>query len=66
MLQQVHTAYGIAAVATAKPDVTIVDLGGGWLGDDLKLAGECFGFATPRVEQAQGDGVAARDRQRRR
>ena len=27
--------------------------------DDLKLAGECFGFTPPRVEQVQGDGVAA-------
>ena len=57
--QQVHTAYGIPADSSATPTITILDLGGGWLSDDLKLAGECFGFAPPRVEQAQGDGVAA-------
>ncbi|MBV9922051.1 MAG: S53 family peptidase [Pseudonocardia sp.] len=57
--QQVHSAYGIASDPTANPVVTILDLGGGWLGDDLKLAGECFGFTPPRIEQAQGDGVAA-------
>ncbi|HKQ43628.1 MAG TPA: S53 family peptidase [Pseudonocardia sp.] len=57
--QQVHTAYGIPAGSTASPTVTILDLGGGWLADDLKLAGECFGFTPPKVEQAQGDGVAA-------
>jgi subtilase family serine protease len=57
--QQVHTAYGITSDPTANPVVTILDLGGGWLADDLKLAGECFGFTPPRVEQVQGDGVAA-------
>jgi kumamolisin len=56
--QQVHTAYGITAGSDAKPVITILDLGGGWLSNDLKLAGECFGFTPPRVEQAQGDGVA--------
>ena len=57
--QQVHTAYGIPAGSAASPTITILDLGGGWLADDLKLAGECFGYTPPKVEQAQGDGVAA-------
>jgi kumamolisin len=28
------------------------------LPSDLKLAGECFGYTAPRVDQMQGDGVA--------
>ncbi len=33
--------------------------GGGWLPNDLKLAGQCFGYSPPRVTQTQGDGVAS-------
>ena len=60
--QQVQTAYGVAALrasASGTPVITILDLGGGWLPSDLKLAGECFGYTPPRVDQIQGDGVAA-------
>ena len=57
---QVQTAYGIdklrAAVA-GTPVVTVLDLGGGWLPSDLKLASECFGYTAPAVTQIQGDGV---------
>ena len=59
--QQVQTAYGVAALrasASGTPVITILDLGGGWLPSDLKLAGECFGYTPPRVDQIQGDGVA--------
>jgi kumamolisin len=56
--QQVHTAYGITQAASA-PVITVLDLGGGWLTEDLQLAGECFGFTPPQVAQSQGDGVAA-------
>jgi kumamolisin len=38
--------------------ITILDLGGGWLPSDLKLAGQCFGYSAPAVDQRQGDGVA--------
>ena len=58
--QQVQTAYGVGALrahASGTPVITIMDLGGGWLPSDLKLAGECFGYSPPRVDQAQGDGV---------
>jgi hypothetical protein len=55
----VRRGYGIPAGGPVSPTVTILDLGGGWLADDLKLVGECFGFTPPKVEQAQGDGVAA-------
>jgi subtilase family serine protease len=58
--QQVQTAYGIStlrASASGTPVITILDLGGGWLRSDLKLAGECFGYTAPRVDQMQGDGV---------
>jgi subtilase family serine protease len=58
--QQVHTAYGIDALQRAvsgNPVITIVDLGGGWLPSDLKLAGDCFGYTAPAVVQVQGDGV---------
>ncbi|MCW2546538.1 MAG: hypothetical protein JWN96_998 [Mycobacterium sp.] len=59
--QQVQTAYGIDTLrsrATGTPVITVLDLGGGWLASDLKLAGECFGYAAPHVDQLQGDGVA--------
>jgi len=59
--QQVQTAYGVGtlrASASGTPVITILDLGGGWLPSDLKLAGECFGYTPPRVDQMQGDGVA--------
>jgi subtilase family serine protease len=36
-----------------------LDLGGGWLPSDLKLAGKCFGYSTPHVDQIQGDGVVS-------
>jgi kumamolisin len=58
--QQVQTAYGVdtlRASAKGTPVVTILDLGGGWLTSDLALAGQCFGYSPPRVDQAQGDGV---------
>jgi subtilase family serine protease len=60
--QQVQTAYGInrlRADASGTPVITILDLGGGWLPGDLKLAGECFGYTPPKVSQTQGDGVPA-------
>jgi hypothetical protein len=49
--QQVQTAYGIdtlRAHASGTPVITVLDLGGGWLPDDLELAGQCFGFSHPR------------------
>jgi kumamolisin len=58
--QQVQTAYGVGALrarASGTPVITIMDLGGGWRPSDLKLAGQCFGYSPPRVDQAQGDGV---------
>jgi Pro-kumamolisin, activation domain/Subtilase family len=58
--RQVQTAYGIdrlRAHASGTPVITVVDLGGGWLPSDLKLAGQCFGYIPPRVSQTQGDGV---------
>jgi subtilase family serine protease len=60
--QQVQTAYGIGQLrsqAAGTPVITILDLGGGWLPSDLKQAGQCFGYAAPAVNQAQGDGVPA-------
>ena len=59
--QQVQTAYGVGtlrASASGTPVITILDLGGGWLPSDLKLAGQCFGYSPPRVDQMQGDGIA--------
>ena len=58
--QQVQTAYGVnmmRARASGTPVITILDLGGGWLTGDLKLAGQCFGYSPPQVDQMQGDGV---------
>ena len=58
--QQVQTAYGVTtlrASASGTPVITILDLGGGWLPSDLELAGECFGYTPPQVDQMQGDGV---------
>jgi len=60
--QQVQTAYGVSTLrarASGTPVITILDLGGGWLPSDLALAGECFGYSPPRVDQTQGDGVPA-------
>ena len=60
--QQVQTAYGmdqLRSQAAGTPVITILDLGGGWLPSDLKQAGQCFGYAPPAVNQAQGDGVPA-------
>jgi subtilase family serine protease len=60
--QQVQTAYGIdtlRAHTSGTPVVTVLDLGGGWLPNDLELAGQCFGYSPPNVAQTQGDGVAA-------
>jgi hypothetical protein len=40
--QQVQTAYGVDALrahASGTPVITVLDLGGGWLPSDLKLAG---------------------------
>ncbi|MCU1428179.1 MAG: hypothetical protein JWL83_2179, partial [Actinomycetia bacterium] len=59
--QQVQTAYGVDALrsaASATPVITVLDLGGGWVPNDLSLAGQCFGYAAPAVTQTQGDGVA--------
>jgi subtilase family serine protease len=59
--QQIQTAYGLdpARLATSEqPVITVLDLGGGWLENDLGLAAECFGYSAPNVSQAQGDGVA--------
>ncbi len=60
--QQIQTAYGIdtlRAHASGTPVITVLDLGGGWLAGDLKLAGQCFGYAPPKVSQTQGDGVTS-------
>jgi subtilase family serine protease len=60
--QQVQTAYGIDTLrsrASGTPVITVLDLGGGWLRNDLELAGQCFGYSPPDVTQTQGDGVAA-------
>src|SRR6266700_1990932 len=59
--QQVQTAYGIdtlRAHTSGTPVITVLDLGGGWLPNDLKLAGQCFGYSPPSITQRQGDGVA--------
>jgi subtilase family serine protease len=59
--EQIQTAYGLDALrslASGTPVITVVDLGGGWLPGDLRLAGQCFGYSPPRVLQAQGDGIA--------
>jgi len=58
--QQVQTAYGVGTLrarASGTPVITILDLGGSWLPSDLKLAGQCFGYSSPRVDQMQGDGI---------
>jgi subtilase family serine protease len=60
--QQVQTAYGLnrlRAHVSGTPVITVLDLGGGWLPGDLKLAGRCFGYTPPKVRQTQGDGVPA-------
>jgi subtilase family serine protease len=60
--QQVQTAYGIDTLrsrVSGTPVITVLDLGGGWLPNDLELAGQCFGYSPPKVTQTQGDGVAA-------
>jgi subtilase family serine protease len=59
--QQVQTAYGIdtlRAHTSGTPVITVLDLGGGWLPNDLELAGRCFGYTPPTITQTQGDGVA--------
>jgi subtilase family serine protease len=38
--------------------ITVLDLGGGRLPNDLELAGRCLGYSPPDVNQTQGDGVA--------
>jgi pseudomonalisin len=48
----------LRAKASGTPVITVLDLGGGWLPSDLKLAGQCFGYSPPTVAQVQGDGVA--------
>ena len=58
--QQIQTAYGVdtlRARASGTPVITVLDLGGGWLPSDLELAGQCFGYTPPQVDQMQGDGV---------
>jgi hypothetical protein len=60
-MEQVQTAYGVdtlRARASGTPVITVLDLGGGWLPNDLELAGRCFGYSPPDVTQHQGDGVA--------
>jgi subtilase family serine protease len=60
--QQVQTAYGINTLrthASGTPVITVLDLGGGWLPNDLTLAGQCFGYSPPQVTQTQGDGVVS-------
>jgi subtilase family serine protease len=60
--QQVETAYGLGTTGTgttAEPVITVLDLGGGWLPNDLELAGGCFGYSAPKVIQTQGDGVVS-------
>jgi subtilase family serine protease len=60
--QQLQTTYGVdplRAHASGTPVITVLDFGGGWSPSDLELAGQCFGYAPPRVSQTQGDGVAA-------
>ena len=60
--QQIQTAYGLDALrsqVSGTPEITVLDLGGGWLPSDLRLAGQCFGYAPPRIIQMQGDGVAS-------
>ncbi len=59
--RQVATAYGVDTLRSHRsgtPVITILDLGGGWLPNDLELAGKCFGFSPPGVAQTEGDGVA--------
>jgi subtilase family serine protease len=59
--QQVQTAYGVntlRAKSSGTPVITVLDMGGGWLPSDLRLAGQCFGYSSPTVAQVQGDGVA--------
>jgi hypothetical protein len=60
--RQVQTAYGVDMLrfrASGTPVITVLDLGGGWLSNDLGLAGQCFGYSPPKVTQTQGDGVAS-------
>jgi subtilase family serine protease len=59
--RQVQNAYGVdtlRARASGTPVIAVLDLGGGWLRNDLELAGRCFGYSPPDVTQTQGDGVA--------
>ena len=63
--QQVQTAYGVGTLrarASGTPVITILDLGGGWLPSDLKLAGECFGI--PRREWTRCRATASPPRSR--
>jgi subtilase family serine protease len=57
--QQIQTAYGLDTTQTMsqQPVITVLDLGGGWLANDLEIAAECFGYTAPKVSQTQGDGV---------
>ncbi|MDT4973993.1 MAG: kumamolisin [Pseudonocardiales bacterium] len=58
--QQIQTAYGVDTLrtrASGTPVITVLDLGGGWLPSDLTLAGQCFGYTPPQVDQIQGDGI---------
>jgi len=58
--QQIQTAYGLDTArngTSGHPVITVLDLGGGWLPNDLALAGKCFGYSPPAVTQTQGDGV---------
>jgi subtilase family serine protease len=60
--QQIETAYGLDTArldTSEQPVITVLDLGGGWLANDLELAGECFGYSASHVTRSQGDGVAA-------
>jgi subtilase family serine protease len=58
--KQVQAAYGVDSLrarSSGTPVITVLDLGGGWLPSDLALAGRCFGYSPPQVDQIQGDGV---------
>jgi subtilase family serine protease len=60
---QVTQAYGAGGLAAAAgsttPEISVIDLGGGWNAQDLAAAGSCFGYGSVHVDQEQGDGVAS-------
>jgi hypothetical protein len=67
--QQIQTAYGattLRAHASGTPVITILDLGGGWLPSDLKLAGQCFGYSPPKSRPDAGRRRRHRDQEGQR